>query len=309
MTDVMTGARRTEVRFGLEFEANLPENDDMVRSIARGLGMDVHGDGSVNCDVGEVEPCDAVTFTCADDGCDDPDCDGDHGYYHPCTGEDWCDCYSHGYDDCGAEIVSDGPVEWATLVRQYETLRNKLGRQDESAGVHTHVSITCDCGYKGAPDMVLFEQDEYDEFRRQMSGFTQGLENREYVHADCWDGVLRHRYDGYRPVVKSGTWPTTEIRWLHSILMPEQYVEAMRFQLRHFVCPDCAAPVGNEDIFGDDWQRALSAWESFVREVEVATDAWEAWDQADFSDEAAPLPPMPRPDPDLLLKERVKAWR
>lgn len=294
----------TNVLFGLEFEANLPECDDDVQRLARKLGMEVKTDGSVLVDSCDSEPCEQECEPC---DCGDDECDLVR-YYHPCTGENWCDCWGRD-DDSGAEIVSDGPVEWSVLLRQYETLRDGLGEQDASAGVHTHVSINCDCGYSGAPDMVLFEADEFGEFRNEMARFTRGMEDREYVHADCWDGVLRSRYDGYRPIVKANYWPTTEIRWLHSILTPEQYVEAMKFQLRHFICPDCAAPVGNEDIFGDDWQRAVTAFESFVCEVENNLAAWEEWDRADFSDEAIPLPAVPRPDPDLFLKERVKAWR
>jgi hypothetical protein len=295
----------TDVLFGLEFEANYSEYDEDVQRLARKLGMEVKTDGSVRItDPCDSEPCEREFEPC---DCGDDNCDGGV-YYHPCTGDDWCDCYRSD-DDSGAEIVTRGAVEWSVLLQQYETLREGLGQQDESAGVHTHVSIKCDCGYDGAPDMVLFESGEFGEFRSEMARLTEGLEDREYVNVCVWDGVLRPRYDGYRPVVKSNDWPTTEIRWLHSILSPDQYVEAMQFQLRHFICPDCAAPVGNEEIFGADWQRAVTAWESFVREHEVATDAWQAWDRADFSNEATPLPPMPRPDPDLTLTKKVKAWR
>lgn len=299
------------MKFGLEFELNRSTEDPEVCKIVRELRMDVCEDGSVTTvdgGYGDVEhDCDCEYYT-TDDG------DylyrqtwrGGTAYYEMalrnecscCRGE--CECMGSG---CGAEIKSDGPTEWAEVVRQYTEIRNKFGQQNSECGIHTHISAECECGYEGTPALVPLDNWSKDDLLDKMAALVgEHRVNTFYVGGSDWDGVLRPR-GGYMPLCSRREYKTIEARWMHSSLTPEGYVEALKLTIRHMICGRCCRPLGNDEVFSTPDERSAFA-EASHRWAQgfgkVIAERPELLDVTVLDDEAVTV--------NELKKDLVKAW-
>ena len=229
-------------RFGLEFEINRDPHDDDVVVVADRHGFFVTSDGSVN--VSE----DYETCHC---------CNGDGEVYFTCS--DGCceysqDCYScEGAGDIlgsgggGAELVTDGTVDYGGLVEQYGAVWAEFGEQDESAGVHLHTSIACPCGYDGQPHYDELAGAELAKWHDTVHDLVGRYGDRNYVYAYGWRGTpLSFHASGPVEYSRHGT---VESRWLHSTLNVEGFRRAVAFSLSYMSCPTCGNGVGDDDAY------------------------------------------------------------
>lgn len=239
-------------RFGLELELNRSPYDDDVESVARNHGFDLTSDCSVSVE-DDWGPC-----SC---------CAGDGAIYAACS-EGCCE-YSHDCAACegtgeiassgggGAELVTDGTVDYAGLVEQYAAVWGAFGAQDASAGVHLHTSIACPCGYDGPPHYDVLAGTELAEWRDAVNELVGRYGNRSYVHAYGWRGsALTLHATGPVEYSRHGT---VESRWLHSTLNVDGFRRAVAFSLSYMSCPACGNGVGDDDIYRDASDDAVVA--------------------------------------------------
>ena len=262
-----------ELRFGLEFEANYDPDDERIINIADVVGMDVGSDGSVRVGVGEDDEPEWIVCECGNPDCTEGRLSED-GRSWLCYGGEWTEPECYGVDG-GAELRTPGTWSWAELVAAYQNLWDNLGPQDHTAGVHLHISVACECGHCGppilAPTMTVGDGRDLRNAAAAMID-DDTLFNREYVMAGYWDGL-----GGYGGAFRDRTHhQTCEIRWLHSTLNPQRFVEAVQLMLSHMVCPTCALPAGGVDIFAhgealDGYLAAYEAWARRVSDIEETT--------------------------------------
>lgn len=248
-------------RFGLEFEVNCDPDDYAVADIADRFGFFVTSDCSVN--VENDLPC--------------PCCDGE-GYLYSTCREGCCD-YSHDCLTCegtgtleasggGAELVTDGTVNYEGLVEQYAGVWGEFGKQDDSAGVHLHTSIACPCGYDGQPRYDELASTKLAEWHDTVYDLVGRYGDRTYVCAYAWRGApLTHHAGGPVEYSRHGT---VESRWLHSTLSVDGFRRAVAFSLSYMSCPTCGNGVGDDDIYREvhndstvaRWSERLAASEA-----------------------------------------------
>ena len=229
-------------RFGLEFELNRdPDSDDVV-DIADRYAFVLKSDGSVN--VGEAyETClccngEGLLFLTCYEGC----CEYSH-HCDACEGTGYIDSTDRG----GAELVTDGTVDYDGLVEQYAGVWSEFGPQDDSAGVHLHTSIVCPCGYDGQPVYDELAGPELAEWHETVRDMVGRYGDRNYVRAYGWRGVpLSHHASG---PVEYSYHGTVESRWLHSTLNVDGFRQAVAFSLSYMSCPSCGNGVGDDDIY------------------------------------------------------------
>lgn len=257
-------------RFGLEFEVNRSPYCDDVESIARRHGFFVTEDCSVN--VGE----DWETCSC---------CAGDAVIYFTCR-EGCCEysqeCYTcegtgeiASTDGGGAELVTDGIVDYDELVAQYRAVWAEFGRQDDSAGVHLHTSIVCPCGHDGQPHYDELAGAKLAEWHETVRDLVGRYGDRNYVYAYGWRGTpLPHHATGAVEYSRHGT---VESRWFHSTLDVDGFRRAVAFSLSYMSCPTCGNGVGDDDIYrGVNDDAIVARWSERIATSE-ATDQTAAY--------------------------------
>lgn len=259
-------SRPATPRFGLEYELNRYPDDYAVAVIADHFGFEVTSDCSVEvenrlpCPCCDGEGC--VDFTCREGCCD---------YSHDC-----CACEGTGVEGDasggGAELVTDGTVDYEGLVKQYAGVWCEFGRQDESAGVHLHTSIVCPCGYDGQPRYDELAGTKLAEWHDTVHDLVGRYGDRNYVCAYAWRGVpLTHHAGGPVEYSRHGT---VESRWLHSTLDVDGFRRAVAFSLSYMSCPTCGNGVGDDDIYREVRNDATVArWSERIAMSEAADQA------------------------------------
>ena len=251
-------------RFGLEFELNRDPYDDDVASIARRYGFRVTSDCSVSV-AEDWETC--------------PCCGGDGDIHFGCS-EGCCEysqeCYTcEGTGEIvsagggGAELVTDGIVDYSELVAQYSAAWAAFGQQDESAGVHLHASIVCPCGHDGQPHYDELAGAELAQWHHTVNDLVGRYGDRNYVHAYGWRGKpLSHHASG---PVEYSRHETVESRWLHSTLDVDGFRRAVAFSLSYMSCPGCGNGVGDDDVYrGVRDDATVARWSERIAASEAA---------------------------------------
>jgi len=249
-------------RFGLEYEVNRDPDDRAVADIADRFGFRVTSDCSVNIEDYAACPCcdgeGYVDFTCSD-GCCDYTCD-----CHACEGTGAIEAGGG-----GAELVTDGIIGYNELVEQYAAVWGEFGKQDDSAGVHLHTSIVCQCGYDGRPHYDELAGAKLAEWHDTVYNLVGRYGDRNYVCAYGWRGVpLTHHAGGPVEYSRHGT---VESRWLHSTLDVDSFRQAVAFSLSHMSCPTCGNGVGDDDIYREVRNdAAVARWSERIAMSEAA---------------------------------------
>ncbi len=249
-------------RFGLEYEVNRDPDDYAVSDIAGRFGFFVTSDCSVN-----VEEC--ALCSC---------CDGEGYIFFECSGG--CCDYSHDCHACdgtgvieasggGAELVTDGIIGYNELLEQYAGIWGQFGEQDDSAGVHLHTSIVCQCGYDGRPHYDELAGAKLAEWHDTVNDLVGRYGGRNYVRAYEWRGVpLTYHAGGPVEYSRHGT---VESRWLHSTLDVDGFRQAVAFSLSYMSCPTCGNGVGDDDIYREVRNdAAVARWSERIAMSEAA---------------------------------------
>lgn len=249
-------------RFGLEFEVNVDPDDCAVANIADRFGFFVTSDCSVNVEDYAACPCcdgeGYVDYTCSEGCCDySNDC-------HTCEGTGVLESGGG-----GAELVTDGIIDYAELVEQYARVWGEFGEQDDSAGVHLHTSIVCPCGYDGQPRHDELAGTKLAEWHDTVHDLVGRYGDRNYVRAYAWRGApLTHHAGGPVEYSRHGT---VESRWFHSTLDVDGFRQAVAFSLSYMSCPTCGNGVGDDDIYrGIRNDAAVARWSERLAMSEAA---------------------------------------
>lgn len=258
-----TPPRPATPRFGLEYEVNRNPDSADVADVADRYGFDVKSDCSVNiCEDYETCPC----------------CNGEGSLYITC--HEGCCEYTHFCDSCGgtgdipgggngAELVTNGTVDYAGLIEQYDAVWSEFGEQDDSAGVHLHTSIACTCGFEGQPHYDELTGTKLAEWHQTVHDLVGRHGDRNYVYAYGWRGVPLSYHAG-GPVEYSHH-GTVESRWFHSTLNVDGFRRAVAFSLSYMSCPTCGNGVGDDDIYrGVRNDATVARWSERIATSEAA---------------------------------------